>query len=333
MEGSMAKQYEVNSLTPDISCVCEGFNRAYNEGCGGYSFHIPQELGSGHLKQLSGGRNARVMDFDIRLARQVELNGVSRVPHLDMLFCLGDDIYWELPQTGKEFAMLSGEGYVGTCRETMKRCVYPARCDIHLIEIKMPLNKIKDFLGEIQVGCHFYCHSSVMEPFGKFKITPSIHVILQQMLKCPYQASLKRLYMEGKLLELVAVYLNETVYQTAKIPESLPLSSDDVKSLYRAKEILDENLAQPLPLSRLAKRVCLNEYKLKKGFKELFGVPVYTYVLDQRLELARLLLEEKKLRVSDVAGLVGYGNMSHFAAAFRKKYGINPGDYLKNVSK
>ena len=139
--------------------------------------------------------------------------------------------------------------------------------------------------------------------------------------------------MEGKLLELVAVYLNETVYQTAKIPPSLPLSSDDMKSLYKAKEILDESLAQPLPLSRLANRVCLNEYKLKKGFKELFGVPVYTYVLDQRLELARLLLEEKKLRVSDVAGLVGYGNMSHFAAAFRKKYGINPGDYLKNVSK
>ena len=82
----------------------------------------------------------------------------------------------------------------------------------------------------------------------------------------------------------------------------------------------------------LSKRVCLNEFKLKKGFKELFGVPVYTYVLDKRLELARDLLE-KKLYVSDVANLVGYGNMSHFAAAFRKKYGVNPSDYIKDISK
>lgn len=46
-------------------------------------------------------------------------------------------------------------------------------------------------------------------------------------------------------------------------------------------------------------------------------MPVYTYLLDKRLELAKFL-EEKQLRVSDVANLVGYGNMSHFAAAFRK---------------
>lgn len=153
------------------------------------------------------------------------------------------------------------------------------------------------------------------------------------MLKCPYEESLRYLYMEGKLMELVAVYLNEVMYQSKGISKSISLSKDDIKSIYKAKDILDRSITQKITLSYLSKEVCLNEFKLKKGFKELFGMPVYTYLLDKRLELAKLFLEEKKFRVSDVANLVGYGNMSHFAAAFRKKYGVNPSEYVKDISK
>lgn len=330
MGAYVAKQYEMNSPMSDASSVCEGFNRVYNTTFGEYSYSIPEELGSGYLTQVSCCRGTRIMDFNANFKRQVELNGVSRMPHMDMLFCLGDDIHWELPQTWKDFGILSGQSYIGTSLETVKRCVYPAQCDIHLIEIKMPLNEIENTIAEIRENCNFYCGASKNKLLGKFQITPSIRVILQQIVKCPYQASLKRLYIEGKLLELVAVYLNEAVYQTQRVPGSVKLSSQDIESIYQAKKILDENLAQTLSLSNLSKLVSLNEFKLKRGFKELFGVPVHTYVLDKRLELAKFLLEEKKQRVSDIAGLVGYGNMSHFAAAFRKKYGVNPGDYLQD---
>jgi AraC-like DNA-binding protein len=332
MEPCIAKQYKMNSLTPNGYSVCDGFNRAYNDGCGEYSYYIPKELGDGYLKQLSSYSNARIVEFDMRLARQIELSGVSRMPHMDMLFCLGDDVHWELPETGKKIEMLSSESYIGTSQETMKRCAYPAECDIHLLEIKIPLKEMEDTIDKIRESCNLHCGSSEKIWSRKFKITPSIRIILQQMIKCSYPASLKQMYMEGKLLELIAVYLNEAIYQTQEGTNRVSLSSEDVKSIYEAKDILDGNITQKLPLSLLSKRVCLNEFKLKKGFKELFGVPVYTYVLDKRLELSRDLLE-KKLYVSDVANIVGYGNMSHFAAAFRKKYGVNPSDYIKDISK
>lgn len=326
-----AKQYEINSSLSDTCCICNGFNGAYNEACGEYSYQIPQEFGNGQLRQLSNCRNTRIIEFDTRFERKFELNGVSRVPHMDMIFCLGEDVYWELPQIGKNFEMLSGESYIGTSQEKVKRCIYPAQRNIHLIEIKIPLNEVENTIAGIYESCDFYYDFLNNAPFGKFKMTPSIQIILQQMVKCPYHASLRRLYMEGKLLELIAVYLNETVFQCEKVSNNINLSSEDMKSIYRAKEILNEELTQTLPLKCLSKRVCLNEFKLKKGFKEIFGVPVHTYVLDKRLELARFLLEERRLRVSDVAVSVGYSNMSHFAAAFRKKYGVNPGDYLQCI--
>ncbi|AJE09834.1 AraC family transcriptional regulator [Clostridium botulinum] len=333
MELCTAKQYEIKSSKANDSCICDGFNKIYNKGCGQYSYQIPQEIGSGHLKQLLSCENARIMEFDMNLLKQVEINGTSGVPHIDMLFCLGDDLQWELPQTGKRFEMMSGESYLGTSEETVKRCIYPAKCDVKLIEIKMPLKKMKDNIDKICKDSGFYNYFSEKVWCDNLKITPSINAILHQMLKCPYEESLRYLYMEGKLMELVAVYLNEVMYQSRGISKSISLSKDDIKSIYKAKDILDRSITQKITLSYLSKEVCLNEFKLKKGFKEVFRMPVYTYLLDKRLELAKLFLEEKKFRVSDVANLVGYGNMSHFAAAFRRKYGINPSEYIKDISK
>ncbi|WP_409070204.1 helix-turn-helix domain-containing protein [Clostridium sp. FAM 1755] len=333
MELCAAKQYEIKSSKANDCCICDGFNKIYNKSCGQYSYQIPQELGSGHLKQLLSCENARIMEFDMNLIKQVELNGISGVPHIDMLFCLGDDLQWELPQTGKRFEMLSGESYMGTSEENVKRCIYPAKCDVKLIEIKMPLKKMKDNIDKICKDSGFYNYFSEKVWCDNLKITPSINAILHQMLKCPYEESLRYLYMEGKLMELVAVYLNEVMYQSKGVSKSISLSKDDIKSIYKAKNILDRSITQKITLSYLSKEVCLNEFKLKKGFKELFGMPVYTYLLDKRLELAKFFLEEKKFRVSDVANLVGYGNMSHFAAAFRKKYGVNPSEYVKDISK
>ncbi len=288
MELCTAKQYEIKSSKANDSCICDGFNKIYNKGCGQYSYQIPQEIGSGHLKQLLSCENARIMEFDMNLLKQVEINGTSGVPHIDMLFCLGDDLQWELPQTGKRFEMMSGESYLGTSEETVKRCIYPAKCDVKLIEIKMPLKKMKDNIDKICKDSGFYNYFSEKVWCDNLKITPSINAILHQMLKCSYEESLRYLYMEGKLMELVAVYLNEVMYQSRGISKSISLSKDDIKSIYKAKDILDRSITQKITLSYLSKEVCLNEFKLKKGFKEVFRMPVYTYLLDKRLELAKL---------------------------------------------
>lgn len=329
----MIKQYEykVNNKEAYGDSICYAFNEAYNSNNNNFCYTIPKEAGNGRLSSICESRGVRIIDYDLNFQEPIEVWGVSRVPHMDMLFCLGDNLNWKLPQAGKEFEMFSGESYIGTSYETIKNSVYPAQCDIHLIEIKMPLSEIQDTLESISVHCNMHCGSSKNRLCGKYKVTPSIQVILQKILKCPYQNSLKQLYVEGKLLELVAVYLNEVVYQTEKVTSSVNLSAEDLKCIYDAKDILDENLSEAPSISCLSKAIFLNEYKLKKGFKEVFGVPVHTYVINQRLEMAKFLLEEKKLNVSDVAVRVGYLNMSHFAAAFNKRYGVNPGAYIKNI--
>jgi AraC-like DNA-binding protein len=83
-------------------------------------------------------------------------------------------------------------------------------------------------------------------------------------------------------------------------------------------------MASPPGLPELARSVGLNEFKLKVGFRVLFGASVFGYLRTQRMDRARRLLAHRELSVTEVAAHVGYQNPSKFAAAFRKHFGFPP---------
>jgi AraC-like DNA-binding protein len=76
---------------------------------------------------------------------------------------------------------------------------------------------------------------------------------------------------------------------------------------------------------------CLNEYKLKTDFKALFGKQVYAYLLDKRLEYARLLLEQRAFHVYEVAEMTGYSDSASFSKAFFKRYGYRPVECIECI--
>ncbi|KEQ27710.1 helix-turn-helix transcriptional regulator [Paenibacillus tyrfis] len=97
-----------------------------------------------------------------------------------------------------------------------------------------------------------------------------------------------------------------------------------------ANDILSRMWKEPPGLLELARMAGLNDYKLKLGFKELFGTTVFGYVCALRMNEARSLLEQGKVNVSEAAGMVGYHNLSHFSLLFRKTLGYNPSEIRKS---
>ncbi|WP_256441273.1 helix-turn-helix transcriptional regulator [Chitinophaga sp. HK235] len=69
-----------------------------------------------------------------------------------------------------------------------------------------------------------------------------------------------------------------------------------------------------------------NDFKLKKGFKEMFGNTVFGYMNQVRMEKAKLLLLEGKNSIADISFTVGYKNPQHFTAAFKKHFGYLPSE-------
>jgi AraC-like DNA-binding protein len=155
-------------------------------------------------------------------------------------------------------------------------------------------------------------------------------VILNQLFTIQLSESARQLYYHGKVFELLSLYFSERKPNT----EACPFLNDEetVRKIKNAKEHLMKNMEAPPGLKALSKFAGLNEYQLKAGFKEIYGNTVYGYLLDHKMDHARVLLDSGKYKVNEVAFQMGYTNPSHFIAAFRKKFGITPKKYLMQLS-
>lgn len=163
------------------------------------------------------------------------------------------------------------------------------------------------------------------------QITQYQRKLLNNLLKVNHlKGKLQEIYLESKLLELV--------YTTFTIPDinssdKIYLSYQDIESLKQSKCILIENITNPPSIKELAHKSAINDFKLKKGFKQIFGNTVYGFLREYRLNKAKQLLEKGDVNISEVATLVGYKQLSHFSMVFKKHFGINPKEIKKKSKK
>ncbi|MEM7062498.1 MAG: AraC family transcriptional regulator [Cyanobacteria bacterium P01_B01_bin.77] len=162
------------------------------------------------------------------------------------------------------------------------------------------------------------------QPLGK--MTPVIKQLLQQILHCPYTGFMQQIYLENKALELFAAQFSlwTDVPQSAAV---IPLCPQDIEQLYQAREILIQQATAPPSLVDLARRVGLNDRKLNRGFRHLFGTTVFGYLQDYRLQQAKELLRTSRLTIAGIAAAVGYQSPEAFSTAFRRKFSVNPKAY------
>ena len=80
-------------------------------------------------------------------------------------------------------------------------------------------------------------------------------------------------------------------------------------------------------LSRLAAEHEMSVSHLQKLFKQIYGVPVYHYIKEYRLEQAAVELVRSARPVTEIAQDAGYDNASKFSACFKERYGVTPSQY------
>jgi len=168
-------------------------------------------------------------------------------------------------------------------------------------------------------------HQQYFYRYGK--VTPQMQIALQQILQCPYAGITKRLYLESKVMELLALMVEQEIEIQRGERCRLVLKLDDVDRIHQAQTILQQRLDNPPSLIELARLVGLNDYTLKRGFRRVFGKTVFGYLHDYRMEQAQQLLGLGSLKVEEVARMVGYRDRSAFSKAFCRKFSISPNDY------
>ncbi|MEO0583289.1 MAG: AraC family transcriptional regulator [Bacteroidota bacterium] len=154
-----------------------------------------------------------------------------------------------------------------------------------------------------------------------------IQAVINEMIHCPYSQELKDLFLLSKSIELLV--LQAELYDKPKVQRYIKSKTDKAK-LIEAKELVMARIDNPPTLHELSKLVALNEYKLKRGFKELFGMTVFGYIHQCRMDLAKRLLLGTSKTAKEIAYETGYSSPQHFSKAFKKQFGIPPNS-IRNV--
>ncbi|HET8810761.1 MAG TPA: AraC family transcriptional regulator [Flavobacteriaceae bacterium] len=166
--------------------------------------------------------------------------------------------------------------------------------------------------------------------YQEANITPSMAVVLSQILNFNLHPSVQKIYLKGKAYELIGLYFNRP--EEADV-EQCPFLVDEnnVRKIRQAKDILIHRMAEPPSLQELSEEIGLSLKKLKEGFKEIYGDTVFGFLFDYKMDFARKLLENGQHNVNEVGLKTGYSTSSHFIAAFKKKFGTTPKKYVQSI--
>ena len=146
------------------------------------------------------------------------------------------------------------------------------------------LSLSKDFFREM-IGCDNAWSDTMLakldkgQPFraveGVRSVTPAMLQLIQSVQNNSWQGSIRFLQLQSKIYELLALQLEQF---TTSAKKKTDFSKADEEKLYLVKQYLQQHFLEELSLTKLCQVAMLNEFKLKKGFKQLFGTTVFGYV-------------------------------------------------------
>ncbi len=152
----------------------------------------------------------------------------------------------------------------------------------------------------------------------------AMHQCIYRITHYSGEESVKNMYLYGQVVELLVLMQMCYIRHTTTQPVHIRNEYDKERILY-ARDYLLTHMDAPPGLPQLAAIVGINEFKLKCGFKEMFGQPPFTYLADVRLEMGRTALQKKEKTITQIAFELGYASLQHFSMAFKKKFGMSPG--------
>lgn len=198
--------------------------------------------------------------------------------------------------------------------------------DRHTLEIKLMPFFLQKLFGEDlapmgKFGKALLSGSPALLSSALLPITPAMYELVHSIAGCTYAGLMRKIFLECKVTELLLMQL-EQVRQSESASVFKPKRSD-LEKLHYARELIEQNLENPRTILQLSELSGLNDFKLKRDFKRLFGMTIFAYLTEFRLRRAKQLLSEGE-SISEVAYKMGYKHPQHFSAAFKRYYGYLP---------
>ena len=130
--------------------------------------------------------------------------------------------------------------------------------------------------------------------------------------------------------ELVACLCEDFCTLADRLKSQKHISEHTV--IKRVVQYLDEHLDEDIGHDSIAAKYRIHPGYLSRLFKQEMGETLSEHLLRIKIERAALLLKERKYKIGEIAGIVGYSAPSYFSIMFKKYTGYSPREYCQRVS-
>ncbi len=195
------------------------------------------------------------------------------------------------------------------------------------------LPKLKNFPSFESINTNHPLHYGSNSKFwvGMFKTPQNIRDLAQKIFNNGFSNNPNDLIIESYVLKILSDFIEVLqVIDNPSLTKRSILLSKDRRMIKAAQTLILSDIAHTWEINEISRKVGLNTKKLKQGFKSEFGVPIYSFLQQERMNKALELLKIGNLSITDVSLIVGYANPSHFAYLFKRKYGKSPSQVRSN---
>ncbi|MBY0476102.1 MAG: AraC family transcriptional regulator [Chitinophagaceae bacterium] len=168
--------------------------------------------------------------------------------------------------------------------------------------------------------------SFTMEPLDQ-----TYHELMNEIMQEEYDSPLPDLFVQNRIQLLLERFFTR-IHSRVSLADVLSnIKHDDIYTVLKIEQILTESFSEkPKSIDQLSKKAMMSSTKLKKLFKSVFGLPIYEYYQQKRMQRAGELLSNGSNSVKQVAEKVGYSNLSNFTMAFKKHMKQDPEKFGRN---
>lgn len=303
------------------------------------SLRFPPFVGEGFIRAVPLAPGFSMSIHDVCLAQELDM--ISHNPPQNtlyqILFCTSENQFscHVLDENAQRLSILSCNGIFFCTPGNDARVTIPPNERISFISFAVE----REVLSEYQTGGGTEHNASVtkqtfmdaeMPIFIYEDITFAMHHVIQQLAAIKDSSTLfDRMMLHAKALELLGLFFRQ-IHAREASDYRLRLEPETLEKLFAIKQYITDNIKSPPSIPELAKKFGLNRNKLQQQFQQVFAKSIYQYVLYAKMSVARTMLETGRFSVSDVGFQMGYSNLGHFAAEFKRQFQVTPKEILKN---
>ena len=288
---------------------------------------VDSKFGCGHTdaQQFHNGLIVGRMDCTLKNVHYFFEPDKHPIPGLHVALMLDGWINLKASTVCKDWRVSGGEVWLGNTDIGETSSLIPDNSPLRGISFDISFDMLDDWREEAPENLHAGIRRLLrkFEPFHYDRhTTPKLDSIARRLLKLDNSSLCANLEFESLSLGLLAELLNPD--NTGQGVRRWDKTRQRRVLLDEAMDILREEWTKPPTIAQLARRIGLNEFYLKNGFRETFGYTIGGYVRKLRMDRARLLIEQEGCTVKEAALSVGFSNLGHFSAAFEQYHGDLP---------